>query len=213
MLLTIDIACHGTPQATFWNDYKSWLENREGAKLADFSFRYKPKGWKGYPVLAVFENGKKYENAFQTSHYMTMFRKDLLMRPGCFNCKYPGNYQSDITIADFWGVELCMPQIPADGGVSLMLCHTDKGKQIVEEMNAVKVPDNRYLEYNQNLSRHTEKPAEYDLFWSEYKNEGIEYILRKYGGNTAAGFIRFNIIRILRDTGLMTLGKKLLKKA
>lgn len=212
-LLTVDIACHGAPQSHFWNEYKSWLESKEGSKIKAFSFRYKPKGWKGYPILVEFENGKRYENAFHTSHYMTIFRKGLLIRQGCFNCKYPGNFQSDITIADFWGVELCMPEIPVSGGVSLILCHTQKGKDIAESMKAFPVPDERYLEYNHNLSKCTGKPKTYDQFWNDYHNEGLEYVLRKYGGNSMKGMLRFYAIRFLRDSGLMALGKRILKRA
>ena len=212
-LLLIDIACHGTPQAFLWYEYKTWLEKKEKSKLTAFSFRYKPQGWKGYPVMAEFENGHRYENDFQTSHYMTMFRKDLIMKQCCFKCKYPGNYQSDITIADFWGVELCMPHIPAKNGVSLLLCHTEKGKNYSVDIGATKVPDNGYLRYNQNLSACTVKPAEYDLFWREYKEKGLEFVLKKYGGNTVKGKLLFNSVKLMRDSGIIAIGKKILKKA
>ena len=212
-LLTVDIACHGAPQPHFWNEYKTWLESKEGSKLKAFSFRYKPKGWKGYPVMAEFENGKRYENAYQTSHYMTIFRKGLLMRPGCFNCNYPGNFQSDITIADFWGVELCMPEIPIDGGVSLVLCHSQKGEDMAESMKAISVLNDDYLKYNHNLSKCTGKPENYDQFWSEFRTEGLEFVLRKYGGYSVKGKVKFYSIRFLRNTGLMALGKRILKRA
>ena len=208
-LITMDIACHGTPQSRFWNEYKLWLEKREGSKLKEFSFRYKPKGWKGYPVLAVFENGKRYENSFLTSHYVTMFRKGLLMRPGCFNCKYPGHFKSDITIADLWGVEICMPDMPIKDGVSLVLCHTEEAQKMLERIGGVSVPDNMYLKYNSNLSKHTPKPQEYDVFWSQYNDKGIDFVIEKYGVSK----LRFNTVKFLRNTGLIAFGKKVLKKA
>ena len=212
-LLTVDIACHGAPQPQFWNDYKTWLEKKEKPNLKSFSFRYKLKGWKGYPIFAEFENGKRYENAYQTSQYITLFRKGLLMQSGCFNCKYPNNFQSDITIADFWGVELCMPEIPVNGGVSLMLCHSQKGKDLAKSMKAILVPDNQYLKYNHNISKCTEKPENYDQFWIEYRCKGLEFVLKKYGGNSVKGRLKFYAIQFLRDSGLIALGKRLLKKA
>lgn len=211
-LITVDIACHGVPQPDFWNEYKTWLEQREGAKLKKFSFRYKPKGWKGYPIYAEFENGKVYKNSFRTSHYMTIFRKGLLMRPGCFNCPFPDNFRSDITIADFWGVELCMPEISTKGGVSLMLCHTEQGEALAKRMEGRPLPDDTYRKYNHNLTQKTPKPSEYETFWKDYEEHGIDFVLKKYGGDTFSGRVRFGTKRFLRSSGLMSLGKKILKK-
>lgn len=214
-LFTVDIACHGTPQPKFWNEWVQYIEKKNNARLMRFSFRYKAKGWKGYPILAEFSNGKKYENAYETSSYMALFRKGLLMRKSCFNCKYPGHFQSDITIADFWGVQLCMPDIPVDGGVSLMLSHSEKGIQIVNNMNPnpVETLTTDYLKYNHNLVNGTEKPKLYDVFWDDYKNQGVEYILCKYGGDNFKGKIKFYVKTFLRDSGLLAMAKKVLKKA
>lgn len=217
-LYTVDIVCHGTPQPQFWQDYVKYLEKRNQSRLTRFSFRYKKKGWKGYPILAEFENGKRYENAFDVSIYMNLFRKNLLMRRGCFNCKYPGNFQSNITIADFWGVELCMPDVPVEGGVSLMLAHTKKGRDLINGMQSEgtllkPVPSEDYLKYNHNLRHKTLQPDDYDLFWSDYKNNGIEYVLRKYGENNLKGRWKFNLRRFLRDSGVLAFAKRALRKA
>lgn len=217
-LFTVDIACHGAPSKDIWKDYVQYLECKNQSKLVEFSFRYKKKGWKGYPILARFENGKKYENAFATNGYMVMFRKNLLMPERCFSCKFAGNFLSDITIADFWGVELCMPEVPVDGGVSVMITHSDKGETLVSAMQSEDVllketPNDNYIKYNPNLSKPTEKPESYETFRNDYKTEGFEYVLKKYGENTLKGRLKFSIKRFLRDSGLLALIKKVLKKA
>ena len=212
-LYTVDIVCHGTPNPQFWKDYVSYLEKRNRSKLTQFSFRYKEKGWKGYPTFAEFESGKCYENTFDISVYMNLFRKNLLMRKSCFNCRYPGNFQGDITIADFWGVELCMPEVPIEGGVSLIVVNSKKGENLVNGMQSehtlLKIVKNKdYLKYNYNLLYKTKQPDTYDLFWNDYKEFGMEYVLRKYGENNLLGRCKFNLKRFLRNFGLLEKIKK-----
>lgn len=218
-LYTVDIVCHGAPGPAVWNDYVNHIQNEEHSKLIKFSFRYKPHGWKGYPIYAEFENGKKYINSIKVSSYQNMFRKNLLMRESCFNCPYPGNFQSDLTISDFWGVELCMPDIETKGGVSLIQAHTDKGDKILGIMKEkprvtlVAVPNEEYLKYNHNLMRPTQKPGLYDKFWMDYKNEGLKYVLKKYGDERFIGRVKFYGKDVLRRSGLAGLMKRIMGRA
>lgn len=217
-LFTVDIACHGAPQKNIWKDFVKYLEVKENSKLVEFSFRYKKRGWKGYPVLARFENGTTYENDFATSGYMTMFRKNLLMPERCFSCKFAGNFKSDITIADFWGVEICMPEVPVKGGVSVMIAHSEKGEELMYLMHCNDIfikeaPNNDYIKYNPNIEKPTAKPELYEKFWSDYQSKGFEHVLSIYGENNLKGKVKFYIKRFLRDSGLLSLIKKVLKKA
>lgn len=217
-LVTVDIACHGAPQKSIWQDFVKYLEEKNASELVEFSFRYKKKGWKGYPILARFENGTIYENDFATSGYMTMFRKNLLMPERCFSCKFAGNFASDITIADFWGVEICMPEVPVKGGVSVMITHSKKGEALINSMNRDGVfiketQNNDYIKYNPNLFKPTAKPECYDEFQNDYKSKGFEYVLSTFGENNFKGKVKFGIKRFLRDSGLLSVIKKILKKA
>lgn len=217
-LVTVDIACHGAPKTEPWRDFVKYIENENNSKLVEFSFRHKAKGWKGYPVLARFENGKVYENSFKTSGYMSMFRKNLLMPERCFCCKFAGKFLSDITIADFWGVEICMPEVPVKGGVSIMMTHSEKGEELAKKMSnedvlLLETPNNDFIRYNPNLEKPTAKPECYDKFWSDYKTKGFEYVLRLYGENSFKGMIKFNLKCFLRDSGILALVKKVMRKA
>lgn len=218
-LYTIDIVCHGAPGSVVWNDYINYIQTKEHSKLIKFSFRYKPYGWKGYPIYAEFENGKKYINSIKVSSYQNMFRKNLLMRESCFNCPYPGDFQSDLTISDFWGVELCMPDVSTDGGVSLVLSHTEKGANLIaamkdtDEVTMVEVRDEEYKKYNHNLLYATERPDDYDKFWSDYKNKGLKYVLYRYGGENLKDTMIFYGKTILRKIGLADKVKKMMGRA
>lgn len=218
-LYTVDIVCHGTPGPAVWHDYIDYIQNREHSKLIKFSFRYKPYGWKGYPIYAEYENGKKYINSIKVSSYQNMFRKNLLMRESCFNCPYPGNFQSDLTISDFWGIELCMPDVSTDGGVSLILSHTEKGANLTavmknaDEVTMVEVRGEGYKKYNHNLLYATERPDDYDKFWSDYKNKGLKYVLYRYGGENLKDTVIFYGKSILRKIGLADKVKKMMGRA
>lgn len=219
LLYTVDIVCHGTPNPAVWRKYVKHLEERYNSKLIGFSFRYKPYGWKGYPIYARFENGKELINKIEVSSYQNMFRKNILMRESCFKCPYPGCFQSDLTISDFWGVELCMPDIETKGGVSLIQAHTDEGDKILGFMREkpgvtlVAVPNEEYLKYNHNLMSPTQKPDLYDKFWMDYKNEGLEYVLKKYGDERFIGRVKFYGKDVLRRSGLADLMKRIMGRA
>lgn len=221
-LFLVDIVCHGAPNDKFWREYVKYLEKQKKSKLVRFSFRHKPYGWKGYPIYAEFENGVKRINTLDVSTYQNLFRKSLLMRESCFQCKYPGNFQSDLTLGDFWGIELCMPDMPTKGGVSLVIAHSEKGIELMQAISKQtelrsdllrEVEGDYYLQCNHNLVASTERPSEYEAFWKDYTEKGIEYVLKKYGGNNFFGKCKFYGKRFLRDTGLLTCIKKTLKKA
>ena len=75
------------------------------------------------------------------------------------------------------------------------------------------VPDDDYLKYNHNLTLPTKRPDLYDVFWSDYKNNGLEYVLHKYGEESIGGRIRFYGKNVLRHSGLADLMKKVMGRA
>ena len=218
-LLTLDIVCHGTPKEDFWREYVEHLEKKEHAKLTYFSFRYKPLGWKGYPIYAEFANGVTRRNTIEISSYQNIYRKNLLTKKGCFSCPYPGAFLSDFTICDFWGVEYICPSLDTKNGVSLIISRTKKSDVMVDEIKRFKgitveeFHDENYVKYNHNLTKKTEKPENYDMFWREYKDKGLDFILKKYGGESLAGRIKFYSKRFFRDMGMVDFLKRILRKA
>lgn len=221
-LFLVDIACHGTPGQAVWRDYVVWLEKRRNSTLVDYTFRYKPEGWKGYPACAGFADGTRRINTHEITRWQELFRKNLLLRKTCFQCRFPGNYRSDMTIADFWGVEHCMPDIPTSGGVSLILPHTARGRIVAAQMGRDctgpgmvfrRVKGEDYLKYNQNLVRSTEKPKKYDAFWADYERQGMDYVLHRYGGDHLPGKAKFYIMRGMRRMGVHGAVRKILSSA
>ncbi len=132
-LYTCDCICHGVPSPEVFELYKRHLEKVYSSEIESFSFRNKSKGWKSYHVGVFFKSGKKVLINFKEDPYMIGFIKNMYLRPSCHSCKYASvNRRSDITLADFWGIEKIHPHLDDDRGTSLILVNTEKGDQLVQ---------------------------------------------------------------------------------
>lgn len=95
------------------------------------------------------------------------------MRPSCANCKFTDIHRvSDITIADYWGIEKYAPEWNDVLGVSVILINTIKGQAHYE-----KRPAAESLKEQQRLSRPVEFPTTRDEFWKDYLEHGFRYIM------------------------------------
>ena len=139
-LITVDFICHGVPSPLAWKKYVEYREEKAASKTRRTFFRYKKNGWKTFSVQFVFENCTEYIQILTKDLYMRGFLADLFLRPSCFNCQFKdNNYQSDITLADFWGVDEVIPEWNDDKGVSLVVTNTQKGSFLINQIkeNAV----------------------------------------------------------------------------
>lgn len=134
-LIAIDIACHGVPSPKIWETYLKERIEESGSKVKSVMFRCKETGWKHYSVRICFENGKEYCNIFESDPYMLSFLLNYSLRPSCGTCHFKGIHRaSDITLADFWGIENILPEFDDDKGTSLVLVHSLKGRECLEEI-------------------------------------------------------------------------------
>lgn len=152
-LVCIDIICHGAPSPEVFSLYKAELEKNHGAGIESFTFRCKDKGWRKYSISALFGNGKRYFADSKTDLYMRGFLQDIYLRPSCYSCRAKAmDRVSDITIADFWGIDNIAPEMNDDKGTNLVLVHTSKGKEILEKLKKdiliKQVEPGQALQYN-----------------------------------------------------------------
>ncbi len=130
-LYTQDIICHGVPSPAVWKHYVKFQESKAGAQLSRVSFRDKVSGWRSYTVCLAFENGVVYDQPVVADPYMQSFLKDLCLRPSCYSCAFKTKQRcADITLADFWGVQNCNPGLDDNKGTSLVVIHSEKGRQL-----------------------------------------------------------------------------------
>ena len=160
-LITVDIVCHGVPSPKLFAKYIAYLEEKEHAPIVDFSFRDKEKGWGKY-LKVRWNNGKVMRKFCDLDPYYQCFMKGDLVREVCYACPYANtNRISDITIADYWGIEIEHPEWSTKQGVSAVMINTAKGKEIWEHIkeNVEYIPTTieKIKKHNENINHPTQK--------------------------------------------------------
>ena len=132
-LYTQDIICHGVPSPMIWQKYLLENEKKADSKAVGVSFRDKRSGWQKYSLNIKFENGGEHVKTVTQDAYMRGFISHLYLRPSCSICSSKQIHRrSDITLADFWGIE--EEHIFNDNkGSSAVMVHTKKGEELLSK--------------------------------------------------------------------------------
>ena len=182
-LLTMDFICHGVPSPAVWKDYLDYM-SRQG-KIVKANFRDKSvAGWKEHKETFIYSNGvKKVADSFRV-----LFYKNIMLRHSCSVCPYNViNHKSDVTIADFWGVDEIMPQMDGPEGTSMVICNTSKGQELIgrasDALNIVPaVLDYDFMSRrNPNLVRPAKIDRDRLAFEEEYASRGFMRVARRWG--------------------------------
>lgn len=129
-----DIICHSIPSPAVWKHYLTLLTKEE--KPTAVSFRNKENGWEDYTLAIDTENDKKVRSPGRTDPYIRAFISGLISRKSCFDCRFKGGKSnSDITLADCWGVKSFAPEAYDKNGVSLIFLNTEKGKKLFKSVS------------------------------------------------------------------------------
>lgn len=182
-LLTVDLVCHGVPSPEVWEKYLQkniynvyGIRNNKAAispgdYISDISFRAKDKGWKRYNVKIAFRNGQMEMIPFFKNPYMNVFLSNLSLRPSCYACPAKlHNMQSDITLADFWGINKINPDIDDDKGCGLILIHCKEKLNFLSGMNC-KLFQHQLkcvIKYNPSIISAANEPINRKFFWAVY---------------------------------------------
>ncbi len=190
-LLTADIICHGVPSQKVFDDYIKTLEKKHNGKVSDFSFRIKDNRYKhahGYSYK-ITRNGKTtvINGIYTNSSYYNAFKNYLIFRNSCYDCQYATLQRvSDITLADFWGIEKYEFEGNVDTGVSMIITNTPNGRDaffaIKKETVSKEFPVQYGVDSNYCLTNTTKKPKQADKIIEEIASEGYEAVAKKYFG-------------------------------
>jgi Coenzyme F420-reducing hydrogenase, beta subunit len=214
-LILCDIVCHGTPSPLLWKEYVSKISMKYNKKIISYLFRDKRIGWHGANVTAVFDDFKKITNDIFIKAYSNLYFADFITRECCQNCKYTNLHRpSDITIADFWGIEKSMPDFDDNKGISLVLVNTPKGQNLFETIRQdLEVRESNPSDCLQPQLQYPNKPSpRRDAFWKDYFAHGYEYIIKKYAQYTLMNRTKQRIKTILIKTKLIGIIKRILGK-
>ena len=188
-LITVDFICHGVPSPKVWNKYVDFRESNAASNAKQAFFRDKKYGWKKYSVKFEFSNNSQYLQLLHKDLYMRGFISDLYLRPSCFNCEYKGsNYKSDITLADFWGIEKVKPKWNDDKGVSLFVINSNAGKfafnQIKENINFVEVDSEEAFASNPSYFISVREKFVSNKVFKDFNNLPFDMFIEKYVGSS-----------------------------
>ena len=134
-LYTQDFICHGVPSPKVWKKYINYRKGKDEKSPISINFRDKvPQGWKMFSLSFQYENSKYSANQTEDI-YMKAFLRDICLRDSCYQCSFRKEKRiSDITLADFWGVNKILPEWDDDRGTSLVLVNSEKGREIYQEI-------------------------------------------------------------------------------
>lgn len=138
-LLAVEVICHSVPSPGVWQQYLTTrLHTLKWNKsdIRNISFRDKKTGWKTYSFVIENKDGNSFIELSSKNAFMRGFLADLYTRPSCHACPAKQlRSGSDLTLGDFWGIESLMPEIDDDKGVSAIIVNSDKGKQVLHNIN------------------------------------------------------------------------------
>lgn len=188
-LICVDFICHGVGSPKIWHKYLDHHTQITKSKIKSVNFRSKAKGWKNYSLKIDFNNNSIYAKKLNKDPYMKLFLKNYNLRPTCYNCAYKSeNSLSDITLADFWGVNMVYPELDDNQGTSLVLIHNKKGMDIYQNISnqiISKIVDaNIVFRYNSSYYYSVPKPYDRDSFFKELNTKSIIKLSNKYGKTT-----------------------------
>lgn len=135
-LTTCDFICLGVNSPKVFLKYMDYLERKHGAKATEIKFKNKKWGWHNFSMRVNFENGEEYcEDRYHDLFFIGYLQSRNFMRPSCYQCQFR-NYpqRSDITLADFWGLENIDKSMDQDKGTSLVMINSDKGLSLFESV-------------------------------------------------------------------------------
>lgn len=129
-LFLLDIICHGTPSPKLWREYALYHESKYG-KLESVNFRCKDDNWINFGM----KENQMYIPMNKDS-FMCMFLRNYCLRPACYECHAKHYKKSDMTIADFWGIENVAPEMNDGRGTSLVIARTNKGQKLFDSIKS-----------------------------------------------------------------------------
>ena len=189
-LLLVDLLCEGVPSPKVWRKYLNEEIARMREKntvlphpipekdvfIEDVSFRNKSLGWKKYSFALTLSttNGSGKNSVLppyvnRNSAYMQAMFRYLDLRPICYECPFKScRSGSDMTIADYWGINELHPEMDDDKGTSMVYLNSDKGRAFfpLEKVRFLETDYREAFRYN-NVVTSSKRHKNRELF---YKN-------------------------------------------
>lgn len=203
-LYTHDFICHGVPSPKVWKKYKKYIEKKSGKQIKSIDFRNKTYGWKKYYLKFTFDDST-YEDNINFDPYLKLFLNDIILRDSCYKCKFKKiNRKSDVTLADFWGVEKVLPNLFDNKGISTVIINTEKGRQlfnnILESIEYKEIELIDVVKYNPSMIISAKKNININKFFDIYEKDNFDFCkyAKKVTKKSFSNRVKTNIKLIFR---------------
>lgn len=186
-LYTIDFICRGVNSPMIDKKADADDEKEYGAKIIYKKAKNKELGWHNLTYKTIFANGQvryltKHNNIGTRGYLIT----NVFSRPSCYDCKFKGkDRHSDITLADFWGIEKVDKTMNDDLGTSVVMIHSQKGKElfdaIQQKVKIVEVSFENITKGNPMLMESQPAPfVNRDDFYADLDKGSYQEVANKY---------------------------------
>lgn len=161
-LITVDLICHGVPSPGVWRSYLKDYVGKD--QILDINFRDKSEGWLGFQFFTTTTTTTTRRDKQMENPYFRGFLTNVYLRNSCYNCRFRQYHRmSDITLADYWGVNEFCTEMHDNKGTSIVFTHTEKGKnlfhkistgmRIMNQEKSLAIMRNQGMEYNEPKSQ------------------------------------------------------------
>lgn len=200
---TVDLICHGTPSSRLLEKFLEQYRINIG-EISNISFRKNNE-------FNMYGDLKKIVPDGITDFYTLSFLKGLTYTSNCYSCRFAQIKRvSDITLGDAWGS--CLPDDQQRKGISMALCQTNKGKELLHSANLELYPFDisTAIASNHQLDYPSKPPKGRRRFFDRLKNGGSFNLQVLYAYPKVC--IR-QYIKILLSKFGMNFGKNRIKKS
>ncbi len=183
-LYTQDIICHGVPSSKVWQKYLDYRRKKDKKTITSINFRAKAPSWKGYNINIKYDNGE-YMCMRRKDYYMLPFIYNFILRDSCYDCKFRTMKRaSDLTLADFWGVDKEIPELFDDKGTSFVLVNSKKGQELFDgiksETTYIKTTPETGIKHNKPCIDSPKMPDTREDIFKNIDKMSYERLIKKY---------------------------------
>ena len=185
-LIIIDFICRGVNSPKVYRAYLDSLEKKYNSKVVYVKAKNKELGWRNLTRKVTFENGQSYYGVYMDDDFRRGYHTNVFCRPSCYDCQFKGFPRiSDITIADYWGVEKVNKNLDNNVGTSMVLLNSRKGELFFEQ--AKKALDYDILPFdsifggNPALTKSIPSPSiDRKSFFEDLDRNDFDFVTKKY---------------------------------
>ncbi len=138
-LLTVEVVCEGVPSPLYIRKLDEVIEKKYGSSIGCLDYRYKGNSFFSHGRwdfeemrIELMNKEKVFVKDRWFNPFWSVWLQHLMSRPSCYKCSFATRERvADITLGDLWGVHIYCPELYGNnGGASLVICNTEKGKEV-----------------------------------------------------------------------------------